>query len=59
MNRRIKGQIFPYMREETSAWRVFSTIILFVFVFIVCAALSIDDIETDPPRTLNPWETGP
>ena len=52
MNRRI----YVPEDEESRLWRTVSSILVFVFVFIVCAALSIDDVEQDPPRTINPWE---
>jgi hypothetical protein len=53
LNRR---RIYVPEQEDSKAWRIVSTIIVFVLVFVVCAALSIDDVEQSPPRTLNPWE---
>jgi hypothetical protein len=49
MNRRIKGQIFPHMREsEPEPLWVFVLVFLAVLAFV--ALLGVDDFETVEPR---------
>lgn len=51
MNRRI----YIPEREDSKAWRLVSSILVFLFALAVCALLSVDDYEPAPQRP-NPWE---